>query len=190
MCVLVGTPVPVRVIVAGEPEALLVTVTDPFAPPATLGLKLIETVKVCPGVRVTGVPAPPTPKPAPFALTCEICTLEFPVFVMTTLCEDVPPAFTFPKLRLVLLNESDFVEAMPVPLKARTAGEFGAVLTIDTPPDTAPAKEGWYCTVNVVDVPGFSDSGKLSPLVLKPLPATLTWLIVRTAVPVLLSCTV
>src|SRR5271165_3896351 len=124
------------------------------------------------------------------AVTCEIWTLEFPVFVMTTLCEDVPPVLTFPKLRLVVLKESVCVVAMPVPLKARTAGEFGALLRIDTLPDTVPAEAGWYCTLNVVEVPGFSDSGKLSPLVLKPLPATLTWLIVRTAVPVLLACTV
>jgi len=109
---------------------------------------------------------------------------------MTTLCEDVPPVLTFPKLRLVALKESVCVVAMPVPLKARTAGEFGALLRIDTLPDTVPAEAGWYCTLNVVEVPGFSDSGKLSPLVLKPLPATLTWLIVRTAVPVLLTCTV
>ena len=55
------TPVPVKATVSGEPVALLVTVTDPLALPAVLGLKPIDSVKICPGVRVKGVPKPLTP---------------------------------------------------------------------------------------------------------------------------------
>jgi hypothetical protein len=81
---------------------------------------------------------------------------------------------TFPKFKLVALNERLFVAAMPVPLNGNVAGEFGALLASDTLPAIGPAEVGRYCTLNVVVAPGFSVSGKLSPLVLNPLPAALT----------------
>jgi hypothetical protein len=84
VCALGWTPVPARVIFAGEPKALLVTDRDPLEIPALVGVKLIEVIKVCPGVRVTGVPAPDTPKLVPDALICEIRTSELPVLVITT----------------------------------------------------------------------------------------------------------
>ncbi len=102
--------------------ALLVTVTAPVALPSVVGLKLIESVKACPDARVTGVPAPFTEKPVPLAVIWEICTFEFPEFVTTTLCVDRPLVVTFPKFRLVALNESVCVEAIPVPLRLRFDG--------------------------------------------------------------------
>lgn len=72
VCELAWTPVPDSVMVAGDPLALLVTVTDPLALPTVVGLKPIEIVRVCPDVTVTGVLAPLTEKPVPLALICEI----------------------------------------------------------------------------------------------------------------------
>ena len=129
------------------------------------------------------MPAPVTPKPVPDALICEIRTLELPLLVITTPWEEAPPVATFPKFRLVALKARLCVAAMPVPLNGKVAGEFGALLMIDTLPETAPAEAGRYCTLNIVDVLGFRDNGRVSPLVLNPLPAALTWLIVKTAVP-------
>jgi hypothetical protein len=68
VCELGWTPVPDSVIVAGDPFALLVTVTDPLALPVVVGLKPIEIVRVCPDVSVTGVLAPLIEKPAPLAV--------------------------------------------------------------------------------------------------------------------------
>ena len=52
------TPVPVAAIVTGEPVALLVTVTDPFTAPDTVGANTIESTVVCPAVSVIGVVIP------------------------------------------------------------------------------------------------------------------------------------
>jgi hypothetical protein len=109
---------------------------------------------------------------------------------MTTFCEAELPVVTFPKFMLVELKESVRVAAVPVPLNGNAVGEFGALLTIETVPVTAPTEAGWNCTLNVLAAPGFSESGRLNPLVLKPAPATLTWLIVSKPVPVLLTCMV
>ena len=155
-----------RVIVAGEPDALLETVTDPLEVPVAAGLKLTEIVSACPTVRVTGVPAPLTPNPAPPTVMVEISTSEFPVLVMTTLCVTELPVATFPKLRLDELKESVFVAAAPVPLSGKLAGEFGALLTMETLPDADPAVAGKNWTLNVLDAPGFNDNGRLNPLVL------------------------
>jgi hypothetical protein len=45
-------------------------------------------------------------KPAPVALTLEMVTFAFPVFVRVTLSELVVPGFTSPKLKLVGLAPS------------------------------------------------------------------------------------
>jgi hypothetical protein len=58
VCGVAVTPVPVRAIVAGEPVALLVTVTLPGKLPVVVGLKITLSVVLCVGVSVTGVLAP------------------------------------------------------------------------------------------------------------------------------------
>ena len=72
------------------------------------------------------------------------------MFVTTTLCEDVPPVLTFPKLRLAVLSESVCVVAMPVPLKAKTADELGALLEMLTVPVRLPAVVGANATLKEV----------------------------------------
>ena len=142
VCVLACAPVPDKVIVAGEPVALLVTVTLPLAPPAALGAKMTLNVMVCDGLNVTGVFAPLTVNPAPLAVMPEICTFELPVFVMVMPCVDEEPTVTLPKFTLVGLNESVCVAATPVPLNASVPGDPAALLTSETLPLTEPAVAG------------------------------------------------
>jgi|SRR5262249_26813431 len=51
-------PVPVSAIVAGEPDALLVTLTLPLAAPVTVGANTTLNVKVCDAFNVVGTVAP------------------------------------------------------------------------------------------------------------------------------------
>jgi len=183
VCELACAPVPDRAIVAGEPVALLVTVTEPVAFPATVGAKITLNVRLWVGVRVTGVFAPLRLNPVPEAATLEMATLALPVLVTVTVCAAEVPVFTLPKLRLVVLNESTMVEATPVPVKGIAAGLLGALLTTETLPVTEPADAGANCTLNVVDWLGLSDSGRDNALVLKPVPLALTCEIVNTPVP-------
>jgi len=166
VCELVCAPRPDRVIVPGEPLALLVTVTVPAALPAAAGLKITLKVRLCVGVSVIGVPAPLRPNPAPAAEMLEITTLAFPLLVTVTDCVADAPVLTLPKLRLFVLNESAWVDVTPEPLKPITAGLFGALLTTDTLPLAEPADAGANFTLNVVDWLGLSDRGKVSALVL------------------------
>ena len=69
---------------------------------------------------------------------------------MVTLCDEVLPVFTFPKLRVIGLTERVFVAAMPEPVRAIVVGDVGALLVIERFPDTAPVVVGWKATVIVV----------------------------------------
>lgn len=70
-----------------------------------LGLKFTTTLITWLGARVT-VDPPPALNPAPDAVTAEIVTLVFPVFVTVTICVVVDPTVTLPKLRFGGLAES------------------------------------------------------------------------------------
>jgi hypothetical protein len=74
----------------------------------------------------------------------EMETLELPVLVTVKLCVAVLPLVTEPKLRLLGLRLTVEVAATPEPESATVAGEFGALLTIETEPVTAPADAGAY----------------------------------------------
>ena len=113
--------------------------------------------------------------------------LEFPVSVSVMLCCAVLPVFTVPKFKLDGFVDSVRLAATPVPLKATALGELGALLTSETLPLVAPADCGANCTLNVVEAPGFMESGKFIVPALNPLPVTLNCVIVRTPVPLLLS---
>jgi len=114
-------------------------------------------------------------------------TLELPVLVTVKPCEAVEPSLTEPKLRLPGLTLSVRVASTPVPLSETAAGEFGALLTTETEPLTAPAVVGAYCTLNVLVWPGASVSGTDAPETLKPEPVAATCETLRLAVPVFFS---
>ena len=77
-------PVPESVIVAGEFEALLVTVMLPGTSPAAAGAKVTFRVAVCPDVKIRPDETPPAVYPAPETVTFEIVTSEFPPLVKIT----------------------------------------------------------------------------------------------------------
>jgi len=173
--------------VAGEPVALLVTVTVPLLEPAAVGEYSTLKVRLCPTASVTGVPAPLSAKPDPVSVMLEIVTLALPVLLTVTVCVEDDPAFTFPNERLFELNESVCVAPTPVPLNGIDVGEFAALLTTDTEPLTVPDEAGEKTTLKFVDWLAASEIGNESVLVLKPLPVTLTWLIVSVPVPLFVS---
>lgn len=183
LCAVVATPVPESAIVIGEPLALLVTITLPVTLPAEMGLNDTPNVKVCVADNVTGVPAPVNAKPVPLLETCEMVTFELPTLVTVTLCEAELPSFTLPKLMLLVLNERVCDGAVPVPLSEITAGEPGALLTREALPLAAPADAGANCRLKLLDCPAFNEMGSVTPLLLKPLPATLICEMVSTPVP-------
>jgi len=187
VCVCACTPVPVKLMAEGDPVALLVTVTDPVKLPAVVGSNVTLKVRLCVGASVTGTLAPLRLYAEPLRLICEICTLAFPVLVTVTFCEADAPVFTLPKFKAVELIESVAVETTPVPVSATAAGEFGALLTTEMLPEALPAALGEYCTLKFEDCPGFSESGSATAEVLKPLPETLTCVIVNAPVPLLVS---
>ena len=105
------------------------------------------------------------------------------MFVSATLSELLLPVFTLPKLRLVVLNPSTLVEAIPVPLSGMDSGELGELLARVIEPETAPAVVGAKIALNVVFLPARIVSGALMPEMLNPVPVTLTDEIVRVADP-------
>ncbi len=180
-------PVPDSEMVAGEPVALLATDTLPVSEPAAVGENTTLKVKVWPAESVTGVPAPTRLNPAPVSEMLEIVTLEFPLLVTVTVCVADDPVFTLPNARLVVLNASVWVAVTPVPLNAIVAGEFGALLTMETAPVTEPADAGENTILKVVDWLGLNEIGNASVLVLKPLPVTLTCEMLKVPVPLFVS---
>ena len=180
---------PLSVTLAGEFVALLTIETLPLSVPAADGLNCTLNDTLCPTASVTGTVAPVTAKPVPLAAICETATEELPELVSVTSCVEVLPALTLPKLRLLGLTVSVCVEARLLPLRAMVAGEFAAVLTSDRLPVTVPADCGTNSTLNEVVWPAATVIGNESPLVLNPLPVTFACVIVRLAVPVLLTCT-
>lgn len=165
----------------------LVTVTFPVTVSEAVGLKATFSVAFCPGAKVVGVDMPLIVTSFALTLICEMVTLELPLFVSVTLLELELPALTLPKLTAVGLADMVTVAAVPVPLKATTVGELGALLAMLTLPLSAPAVVGANRAENVVLCPAASVAGVFSPLALYPAPVTVSCAIVSAAVPVLVS---
>jgi hypothetical protein len=108
-----GTPVPDRVIVAGELVALLATVTLPGTLVVPDGVKVTFRVAVCPGVRICPVDTPLAANPAPAMVTFDTVTFEFPAFVNVTAKLRLLPTLTLAKFKLVVLSFKRKVAAPP-----------------------------------------------------------------------------
>ena len=100
------TPLPESVMVAGEFVALLTTETLPVTLPAAVGANVTLRVAAWLAARVSGRVKPLPLNPAPETFTCEMVTLELPLFVSVTVCVLLVPTNTLPKLKLVGLAES------------------------------------------------------------------------------------
>lgn len=96
-------PTPEREINAGEFVALLATVTLPVKVPFATGLNVASRVADCPGARINPSETPLIVYCPPEIVTFDTVTLEFPVFVRTTVNPLVFPIATLPKLKLDVL---------------------------------------------------------------------------------------
>jgi hypothetical protein len=125
----------------------------------------------------------------PATLICERVTAEFPVFVSVTACVPLLPMVTLPKLNAVGLAESCRTWDTPVPESMTLRGEFGALLTSVRAPVVLLAEAGVKLTVKTAELPGTSVRGKVTPLNAKPVPLTVACVMLRLALPGLLTVT-
>jgi hypothetical protein len=117
-------------------------------------------------------------------------TAALPVFVSITLWLLLALRVWLPKLKEVVLGVSCRTEASPVPLSGIVVGEFGALLIRVRLLEALVPDVGVKLTVKVVDFPGGNVSGKARPVRPNPVPGPADWVMLRLAVPGLLSVTV
>ena len=79
-----ATPVPDSGMVTVGLDAFEVIVILPLRPPVDAGVNRTVKVALWPAVSVTGAVIPLRPNPVPLIPTCEIVTLEPPVFVIVS----------------------------------------------------------------------------------------------------------
>ena len=90
---------------------------------------------------------------------------------MVSVWEFVTPTVALPKLTLD--GTTAICAWTPVPLSAMVEGELAALLTTVTLPERVPAEAGANLTPKDVDCPAARVRGKVTPLVLKPVPVAL-----------------
>jgi hypothetical protein len=120
-------PVPVLVPVRGTAndlfEALLVIVKVPWAELLVVGAKLTVNCTDCLTARVIGVFTLLSVNPVPDTLTAETVTDAAPELVIVTVSEFVLLSVTFPKLKVVGLEDNvPCVEETPVPVSGTVSG--------------------------------------------------------------------
>jgi hypothetical protein len=165
-----AAPVPVSATTSGEFVELLTTVTLPERLPVEVGANVTLKEVDCPAARLRGSVIPLVLYPTPLALICEMETLEFPVFEIVTLCVALVPVVRLPKLRDVGAAESWRMVEMPVPLRGTTSGEFDVLLIRVMLPENVLAEAGAKPTLNEEEPPAGTESGKVSPDEVKPVP--------------------
>ena len=167
----VAVPAPVRGMVKVGLEPVEVTVTVPLALAADNGAKVTLKVALCPAESVAGVEIPVTPKPVPLTPTCDMVSVDPPVFVTVSDNTCLLPTVTVPKFRLVGFDPSA-PWVTPVPDNCRDSEGFGASEVIVTLPLALPAVSGENVAVNVVLCEALRANGVVMPLNLNPVPLT------------------
>lgn len=175
----VCAPSPRSEIAAGELVALLATVTLPDKLPAATGANMTSSVADCPGARIRPAGIPLTEKRAPETETFDTLTLELPAFVRMMLITLLFPIVTFPKFKLDVLEVSNAVAAIPIPLKETMLGELETLLVTETLPDNAPATFGENTTSNVNCFPASIVRGNEMPLIATPAAVVLAFVTIR-----------
>jgi hypothetical protein len=179
--------VPLRVTTAVEPvdESLLIVIC-PLAVPVEVGRNCTCSVIDCVGFSVTGRLPPIIAKPVPIIAAELTVTDAVPVEVSVNDWVVAVFTVTFPKLRLAALTVNcGLAAAVVVPLRATTAVEpVDESLLIVICPLAVPIDVGRYCTCNVIDCVGFSVTGTVPPMIVKPAPVMVAELTVTGAVPV------
>jgi hypothetical protein len=179
------TPVPAIEITFGVFVALLRMASFPATLPVFVGAKTTFISAVCPGSIVAPIKPPFIPNPAPVIVTCEIVTLEFPVFFTATASGIARPTISFPKFKLDRDKEMLRVALPPVPLSAIVCVEFATLIAIF--PVVLPAVVGPNVTVKLFVCEAASVNGNARPLTLNPVPLTVALEIVKLEPPVFFS---
>lgn len=164
------TPVPLRVMVAGELVALLVTEMVPEKLPVVVGAKATLMEVDCPAERVRGRARPVTLNPLPVKVSCERVSAELPALVRITLWVALVPVVKFPKPSEVGDAEICRVEETPVPTRATADEELGELFVSVRLPENVPAEAGANLTEKDVEPPGGTLRGRVNPERLKPVP--------------------
>jgi len=125
--------------------------------------------------------------PVPETVTDVTDRLEVPVSLRVTACELLLPVVTEPNA--MLAGDTDMPASTPVPLRGIVSGEFAAVLTIDTLPETLPAAVGLKSALNVALLPAATVTPDDIPEMLNPVPEAETDDTVRLSLPPLLRVT-
>jgi hypothetical protein len=181
-------PVPLKVMVAGEPGALLTIEILPVSLPGVGGVNFAVNDALLLALIVIGMVAPLMLNPVPEGSAWVTVSAAFPGFVSVTVCDPVLPTETLPKATLAGLIVSCGCEAVPDPDKAITSGEAGALLTTETLPVALPAVVGENLAVNDVLCPAVSVCAA-RPEMLNPVPVALPCEIATLAVPEFLRVT-
>ena len=127
-----------------------------------------------------------TLNPVPEAWACVMVTLVPPELVKVSVWLAVPFTGTLPKLRLEsLLLSKPGVATLPVSGTLRL--ELEALLAMARFPLAAPLDWGVKVTLKVVLWPAASATGRVRPVMVKPAPDRLAWVMVRLEPPVLVS---
>jgi len=146
-------PEPESLIVVGEFEALLVTVTVPESVPVVAGAKNTLKAVLCPADKEMGGKIPLTEKLAG-AVTCEIETAELPVLVSVTVCDAlVAPVVVVGKASELGEAESVRMGDVPAPESGMVSEEVGALLESVRVAEKVVADVGVKATVNSEEAP-------------------------------------
>ena len=100
------TPAPLKLMVSGDPPALLVTVTVPVAFPTAVGANFAVKLSVWEGATVAGVLTPVRLNPVPLTVMLETVAAAFPVLVSVICWLALLPVEIFPKFTLAGLGLS------------------------------------------------------------------------------------
>lgn len=157
---------------------MLTTVTVPENLPDATGRKVSSRVADCPGARISPAETPLAEYPAPETPTFEIVTFEFPELVSVTGSMLLFPIATEPKFREEVDIVSTALAAIPVPLTVTISGVAEASLTMETPPESAPADLGANTTSRETRFPGAIVSGNETPVTETPAAVALALLMV------------
>jgi len=190
-CVVLLIPVPDIVTLPGEFAALLLIVIVPVWKPVVLGEKLTKRYALWPADNVTPPSPPIVLNAVPLTLSCEISTLEFPVFFTVNCKVFEPPSSSLPKLKLELDSDSDLVAVDPVPLKLTVnVGLLLPLLVNVILPVKLVALLGVNVTVTFTVADAASPNGMLNAFIVNPLPLIVALDIVNGVLPVFFNCTV
>ena len=150
-------------------DASLANDTAALAAPPDCGLKVTLKAALWPAARVMGRFKPLTVKPELETLACDTVTLDPPELESAADKVCPLPSCTLPKLRL-----EGFDSSAPGAVATAETGmlttALGASLVTAMLPVALPADWGVKVTVKFLRWPAPSVSGKLIPLILKPLP--------------------